>query len=94
MILAALRVINFENMEMFLERAWKIVNRESTKQELKKMNLHACAFHFMRNVRKMLRKYCSKRNTIGVLMWPCSLLMNASSLKEIMEMFALLVRIC
>ena len=94
MILAALRVINLENMEMFLERAWKIVNGESTKEELMKMNVHACAFHFMRDVRKMLRKYYNKRNTISVLMWACSLLMNASSLKEIVEMFALLVRIC
>eukprot|EP00112_Aurelia_sp_Birch-Aquarium-sp1_P017710 Seg4132.1 transcript_id=Seg4132.1/GoldUCD/mRNA.D3Y31 product="putative ubiquitin carboxyl-terminal hydrolase 8" protein_id=Seg4132.1/GoldUCD/D3Y31 len=94
MILAALHVINGEGMEDFLDRAWRILKGQASQKDLSKMNVHACAFHFMRDIKKYIKKYFTDRKSITTMMWACSLLMNAKTLLEIAQMFALIVRIC
>ena len=43
-------------MAEFLERAWNIVTGQASLRELMKMNVHACAFHFMRDAKKVIKK--------------------------------------
>ena len=94
LILAALSVINRENMAEFLERAWNIVTGQASLRELMKMNVHACAFHFMRDAKKVIKKYFTRKRSVSIYMWACSLMMNAASLEDLIDIFALIVRIC
>ena len=93
-ILAALHVINNEELPDFLDRAWKIVNGQANTEELMKMNVHACAFHFMRDVKNVAKKHFNSKDCIRFAMWSCSLLMNANNMKSLEDIFSTLVRIC
>ena len=75
MILAIMHVVHLEDMDMFLERAWRIVNGEAEIQSLMKINVHACTFHFMRDILRLLERHHYQSMT-SVLMWACSLLMT------------------
>ena len=94
LILAALQVINREDMNEFLARAWRIVTGDGTTTDLMKMNVHACAFHFMRDVKKLAKKHYSSKDGIRLVMWSCSLIMNASCLGDMINVFSLLAKIC
>ena len=49
---AALRVLNNENYQDFLARAYRIVANAAGPDDLLKTNIHACLSHFM-----LVRKY-------------------------------------
>ena len=55
-ILAALKEFNGETMELFLKRAWEIVNGNNLHKETKKTLVHLCASHFMNGVKRFLKK--------------------------------------
>jgi len=53
----ALRIFNEENYKQFMSRAYRIVTKNATPDDLLKTNIHACLAHFMLVSEKYLR-YC------------------------------------
>ena len=94
-ILAGLHVINRESHPDVIERAWRIVAGEadSIHSDLLKMNVHDCAFHFLRDVGALAKQHLKSKECIRFAMWLRSLLMNADNLEAIEDLFSILIRI-
>ena len=81
-IVSALQIFNGESFQEFLKRTWKIVNGKAELGDLQKTIVHTCAFHYMRNVKDLVKtNYKAKGKSVGI--WILSLLMNAETLQDI-----------
>ncbi|CAF3205771.1 unnamed protein product [Rotaria sp. Silwood2] len=88
-LIASLRVWNNENMNDFLNRAYRIVTGCGTKLDCDKTNIHACLSHVLLDSRKIINK-CIPDEFRNFAMWCIALLINTSTWNEFINNWRLI----
>ena len=91
--LSALMAFNSENLLQVLERAWRIVESNAKDKDLTLIVVHTCYFHLMQNARDVVKIGDTSQGPSSNAIWVISLLPNASTLKEMDTIFAIIVNI-
>ena len=92
-VLSALMAFNSENLLQVLERAWRIVESNAKDKDLTLTVVHTCYFHLMQNARDIVKIGDTSQGPSSNAIWVISLLPNASTLKEMDTIFAIIVNI-
>ena len=92
-VLSALMAFNSENLLQVLERAWRIVESNAKDKDLTLIVVHTCYFHLMQNARDIVKIGDTSQGPSSNAIWVISLLTNASTLKEMDTIFAIIVNI-
>lgn len=92
-VLSALMAFNSENLLQVLERAWRIVESNAKDKDLTLTVVHTCYFHLMQNARDVVKIGDTSQGPSSNAIWVISLLTNASTLKEMDTIFAIIVNI-
>ena len=92
-VLSALMAFNSENLLQVLERAWRIVESNAKDKDLTLTVVHTCYFHLMQNARDIVKIGDTSQGPSSNAIWVISLLTNASTLKEMDTIFAIIVNI-
>lgn len=92
-VLSALMAFNSENLLQVLERAWRIVESNAKDKDLTLTVVHTCYFHLMQNARDVVKIGDTSQGPSSNAIWVISLLPNASTLKEMDTIFAIIVNI-
>ena len=92
-VLSALMAFNSENLLQVLERAWRIVESNAKDKDLTLIVVHTCYFHLMQNARDVVKIGDTSQGPSSNAIWVISLLPNASTLKEMDTIFAIIVNI-
>ena len=92
-VITALQVFNGETLLKFLKRSWRIIHGEAMEDDLQLTIVHTCSFHLMRNGREIAKNCYGSKGPRSNAMWMISLLLNASDLKEMDTIFAMIVNI-
>ena len=92
-VLSALMAFNSENLLQVLERAWRIVESNAKDKDLTLTVVHTCYFHLMQNARDIVKIGDASQGPSSNAIWVISLLTNASTLKEMDTIFAIIVNI-
>ena len=85
LILAAMKEFNGENMELFLKRAWNIVNGKFQFSDTQKTLIHLCASQLMNGVKRFLKKKDTGSQKINIFLYMTGLLMNCKTLSDAEE---------
>ena len=92
-VLSALMAFNSENLLQVLERAWRIVESNAKDKDLTLTVVHTCYFHLMQNARDIVKIGDTSQGPSSNAIWVISLLTNASTLKEMDTIVAIIVNI-
>ena len=92
-VLSALMAFNSENLLQVLERAWRIAESNAKDKDLTLTVVHTCYFHLMQNARDITKIGDTSQGPSPNTLWMIRLLTNASKLKEMDAIFAIIVNI-
>ena len=92
-VLSALMAFNSENLLQVLERAWRIAESNAKDKDLTLTVVHTCYFHLMQNARDIAKIGDTSQGPSSNALWMIRLLTNASKLKEMDAIFAIIVNI-